>query len=85
MQGCTKIIATLAGEILEGSVAQGCWQGCILWPLLLSLIVDELVRGLNENGCYTLRYADDIAILIRGKIQNTISKLLQEILGMTQQ
>jgi len=50
-----KIIATLAGEILEESVAQGCWQGCILWPLLLSLIVDELIRGLNENGCYTLR------------------------------
>jgi hypothetical protein len=85
MQGCTKFIATLAGEILEGSVAQGCWKGCILWPLLLSLIVDELVRGLNENGCYTLRYADDIAILICGKIQNTISKLLQEVLGMTQQ
>jgi hypothetical protein len=85
MQGCTKITDTLAGEILEGSVAKGCWQGCILWPLLLSLIVDELVRGLNKNGCYTLRYADDIAILICGKIQNTISELLQEVLSMTQQ
>jgi len=84
MQGCTKIIATLAGEILEGSVAQGCWQGCILWPLMLSLVVDELVGGLNENGCYTLRYADDIAILC-GKIQNTILELLQKVLGMTQQ
>jgi len=85
MQGCTKIITILAGEILEGSVAQGCWQGCILWPLLLSFIVDELVRGLNENGCYILRYTDNIAILICGKIQNTISELLQEVLGMTQQ
>lgn len=82
MHSYTKIMARLAGEILEGSVAQGCWQGCILWPLLLSLTVDELVRGLNENGCYTLRYTDDIAILF-GKIQNTILELLQKVMGMT--
>jgi hypothetical protein len=82
---CVKIIATLAEEILEGSVAQGCWQGSILWPLLFSLVVDELVRGLNENGCYTLRYTDAVAILICGKIQNTNSELLQEVLGKTQQ
>jgi hypothetical protein len=72
--GFTKITATPAGEILEGYVAQSCWQGCILWLMLLTPIVDELVRGLNENGCYTLRYTEVITILICGKIQNTNSE-----------
>jgi Reverse transcriptase (RNA-dependent DNA polymerase). len=64
-------------------------SGLLTWvhlrPLLFSLVVDETVRGLYKNGCYTLRYTDDIAILIRGKNQNTIPELLQEALGMTQQ
>jgi hypothetical protein len=29
--------------------------------------VDELIRGLNGNGCYTMGDAGDIAILIGGK------------------
>jgi len=42
------------------------WLRGTLLPLLWSLVVNELI-GLNENGHYTLGYADDIAILIRGK------------------
>ena len=42
------------------------WLRGILSPLLWSLVVNELI-GLNENGHYTLGYADDIAILICGK------------------
>jgi len=41
-------------------VAISCLQGCFLSPLLRILVVDELVEGLSENGCYTLGYADDI-------------------------
>jgi hypothetical protein len=42
------------------------WLRGILSPLLWSLVVNELI-GLNENGHYTLGYADDIAILIHRK------------------
>jgi hypothetical protein len=83
--GGTKITATLAGEILEGSVARGGIQGGVLLPLLWNLVVDELIGGLKGNGCYTLGYADDIAILICGKFPNTVSELLQEALSMVQQ
>jgi retron-type reverse transcriptase len=38
MLGKRKIIATLAGETLEGSVARGCPQGGVLLPLLWSLV-----------------------------------------------
>jgi hypothetical protein len=85
MLGSRKITVTLAGHTLEGSVTNSCWQRCILWPLLCSLVVDELIRGLNENGCYKLRYTDDIAILISEKFPNTISELFLKALGMVQQ
>ena len=56
-----------AGETPEGSVASGCLQGGVLSLLLCSLVVDEVIGGLNGNGCYTLWYAYYIAILINGK------------------
>jgi hypothetical protein len=46
--------------------------------------VDELV-GLNENGYYTLGYADDIAIPVSGKFPYTLSELLQEAFSIVQQ
>jgi TorA maturation chaperone TorD len=45
--------------------------------------VDELIGGLNGNGCYTVWYADDIAVISR-KSPNTASELLQEALNMVQ-
>jgi hypothetical protein len=80
-----KITATLAEETLEGSVARGCTQGGVVTLLTWSLVVDELIRGLNGKGCYTPGYADDIAILISEKFPNTVSELLQVALNMVQQ
>jgi hypothetical protein len=51
---------------------------------LPNLVVDELIRGLNGNGCYTVWYPDDIAILIGRKFPNTVQELLQEALNMAQ-
>jgi hypothetical protein len=85
MLGGRKITATLARKTLEGSVVRGCPQGGVLLPLLWSLVVDELTGEFNGNGCYTLEYADDIAILICRKFLNTVSQLLQEALSMVQQ
>jgi hypothetical protein len=85
MLGSRKISSTLAGETLEGSVAKGCLQRGVPSPLLWSLVVDKIIRGLSENGCYTLEYADDIAILISGKFLNTVSELLQEAFYVVQQ
>jgi hypothetical protein len=76
MPGGRKITAMLVGETLEGFVARGCPQGGIPSPLLRGLVVDELIAGLNGDGCYALGYADDIAILIRRKCPNTISEIL---------
>jgi hypothetical protein len=47
--------------------------------------VDDLLWGLNNNGYYTVGYADDIAILINGKFTQTVSEVLQTALGTVQQ
>jgi hypothetical protein len=53
MLGGKKIQATLAGEALEQSVARGCPKEGVLLPLLWSLVVDELIKGLREWLLYS--------------------------------
>jgi hypothetical protein len=47
--------------------------------------VDDLIRGLNNDGYLTVGYADDIAILINGKFPQTVSEVLQTALYSVQQ
>jgi hypothetical protein len=49
-----NINAILSGETLRASAASGCPQGCVLSPLLWSLVVDDLLWELNSNGYYTV-------------------------------
>jgi hypothetical protein len=48
--------------------------------LLWILVVDCLLWGLNDDGCYRVGYVDDIAILINGIFISTISERLQTAL-----
>ena len=80
-----KIAATLAGKILEGSVVRGCLQQGVLLSLLCGLDVDKFMNGLSEKCCYTLGYADDMAILNSKNFLQIVSELLQEALSMLQQ
>jgi hypothetical protein len=75
-----NINATLSGGTLGETAARGYQQGCVLSPLLWSLVVDNLLWGLNNNDSYTVGYADDIAILINGKFPQTVSEVLQTAL-----
>jgi len=64
-----------------GPVARGCLEGGVLLPLLWCMVVDKLIRGIIENGCYR----EDITILTSGNFLHTISGLFQEALNMVQQ
>jgi hypothetical protein len=44
-----NIIAILSGETLGASAVRWCPQGGVLSLLLWSLVVDDLLRGLNNN------------------------------------
>jgi hypothetical protein len=80
-----NISATLLGKTLGVVAARGCSLGGVLSPLLWSLVVDDLLWGLNSNGNYTVGHADDIAILITGKFLQTVSEVLQTALCTVQQ
>jgi hypothetical protein len=67
------------------SAARGCPQGEVLSPLLWSLDLDDLIWRLNNDGYDTVGYADDIAILIKGKFPHTVSEFLQTALYKLQQ
>jgi hypothetical protein len=65
--------------------ARRCPQGGMLLPLLWSLVVDDLLSGLNSNGYYTVGYAGDIATLINRKFLHIVSEVLQTALCRVQQ
>jgi hypothetical protein len=79
-----EIIITLSGETLRASMAKECLWGVVLWPLLWCLVMDDLLWELNNDGQYTLRYADDTAILINGKFLQMVSEVLQTSLYTVQ-
>jgi len=58
------------GETRQGYVARGCLQG------VHSALEPSCGGGLDVNGCYTLEYSDDIAIVICKKFPTTFSELL---------
>ena len=72
----------LAEEELEVVAAKGCPQGGVLSPLLWSLVVDDLLVMLEGDGFKVQGYADDVAILIGGKFEETVSERLQVALNI---
>lgn len=78
-----EISSDLGGVQLSIRSMKGCPQGGVLSPLLWSLVVDELLKKLAELGFEVIGYADDVAIVVRGKYENTISNRLQTALNIT--
>ena len=56
MLGSAKITATLKGDILYGYLDNCCTKRGILLHLLCCLVVDEVIEGLDGNGCFKLGY-----------------------------
>jgi hypothetical protein len=51
---------------------RGCPQGGVLSPLLWTIVVDSLLYRLSNAGFEVQGYADDLAIVVRGKFDSTI-------------
>jgi hypothetical protein len=79
-----NISTTLSGEELGADAVRGFPQGGVLSPLLCSLLVDDLLWELNSNGYYTVRHADDVAIIVNGKFLQAVSEVLQAALYRVQ-
>jgi retron-type reverse transcriptase len=77
-----KIITNLNETEIIFIPDQGIAQGSILSPLLWSIVVDELVRLLNNQGIKCFAYADDICIYVTGKFETTVRETLEKALNM---
>lgn len=73
--------AQLGSDKMTIEAARGCPQGGVLSPLLWSLVMDELLQELNDNGFEVIGYADDVAVMVRGWDDSTISSRMQAALN----
>lgn len=79
-----RIIQTETNDSTRGLVSRGCPQGGVLSPLLWNIVVNSLLDELHINDIDAVRYADDITILISGKIENTLEDLMQSALNIAE-
>lgn len=76
-----EVSAELGVSSITIKTTKGCPQGGVLSPLLWSLVVDDILNKLTEQGFEVIGFADDVAIIVRGKFEHTITDLMQSALN----
>ena len=66
------------------NVSGGCPQGGVLSPPLWTLVTDGLLNQLIKSGFRCIGYADDIVIIIEGKVLPTLSDLMQHAFSLVE-
>ncbi|KAL6418796.1 hypothetical protein ACFW04_014236 [Cataglyphis niger] len=56
----------------------------MLSPLLWCLVIDGLLSKLNDKGFFAQKFADDLAIVVRGPFLDTLLELMQSVLKVTE-
>nr|CAI5831216.1 unnamed protein product [Callosobruchus analis] len=75
-------LTSLNGDPIRFRHARGCPQGGLLSPLLGTVPVDDMLEEFSVRGVDVLCYVDDLATLVRGKYEDTISEYLQQALNI---
>lgn len=73
---------TAEAQGISVKTTRGCPQGGVLSPLLWSLVVDELLQILTDEGIMCVGYADDVVVVVRGRCDSTLCELLQHALRL---
>ena len=74
------VTAEIAGSSVTRLVSRGTPQGGVISPLLWLLVVDEILKKLEVEGTTVIGYADDLAILVKGKFPDILSELIERAL-----
>jgi Reverse transcriptase (RNA-dependent DNA polymerase) len=67
------VSAEIRGIHSKRVVRKGCPQGGVLSPFLWNMVVDQLLRRLNEAHLWAQSFADDVVILMIGQFLNTFA------------
>ena len=76
------VSAQLGGKSVTKMTVKGCPQGGVLSPLMWCLVMDSLLKKLKNLGYEAIGYADDLAVVIRGKFGHTVSDQMQNALNL---
>ncbi|XP_043072259.1 uncharacterized protein LOC122322860 [Drosophila grimshawi] len=73
---CRTVTSTLGSSTLSRFVSRGTPQGGVLSPLLWNIAINKLLWDMEGGGCKMVAYADDVAIIFRGKYPQTLCDLM---------
>lgn len=76
------VISKLREEEVRVNPIKGCPQGSAISPLLWTLVFDDLLQKLENNGIKIQAFADDIVLLFIEKCGTTIKSLIQQGLNL---
>ena len=80
----TRVVTSEIGSrSCNKTVRRGTPQGGVISPLLWLLVVNMILKSLEESGVKIVAYADDLVVLIKGKKRflNTLSELMEGTLA----
>lgn len=84
MLSSRTLIADINGIRVRKRPVMGCPQGGVLSALIWLLIADDLVRMLAQEKVYTVAFADDFTLLIRGFDISTVYSRMRSALKIVE-
>ena len=63
-----QVTYTVGDDTVTKSTSKGCVQGSVCGPTFWNIIVDELLDLHLPDGCHTQAFADDVMLIVTGKI-----------------
>ncbi|CAK1595985.1 unnamed protein product [Parnassius mnemosyne] len=82
-----QVKITYAGTEVMQQTNKGCIQGSTCGPLLWNLLLDPLLREIEDLGTHIQAYADDILVIAKGKtakdLEYELNTALDHILAWT--
>lgn len=84
MLRCRILTSELNGYKFQRVAGSGCPQGGIISPLLWNLVVNSLLQTLSDEGFEVIGFADDVAVLVRGRFLSTVFDRIQRALRIVE-
>jgi hypothetical protein len=66
---------------VDRKTEKGCVQGSMGGPILWSLLIDPLLKGLSDRGVYCQAFADDVVLAFQGSFGAEIAREANETLA----
>nr|XP_013189923.1 unnamed protein product [Amyelois transitella] len=80
-----KVAVRYGGEEAMAETSKGCIQGSIAGPLMWNLLLDPLLKELDNKGVYYQAFADDIVLVFEGQTAREIEVVANRTLSRVEE